>query len=209
MRRLAGRLPRERQPGQRGGNLCAGCQPARKGQRLLKLHRTGFGFWIISVISQARPAGPEIFPLPGVVRLRTPFIFAALLFSLPLVRAAEAPAPAPHPLTGSWSWTLAQKPCTERLEYRAGGMRHSSSGEEMAQSRYHVSPIPSLLGFYRLTEAVTESNAKADCAGDVHEAGGEPVTRYLQFSPKKDQLIVCREESLKACFGPLKRLPDQ
>ena len=161
------------------------------------------------MISQARPADPQIFLPPGVARLRTPFIFATLLCSLALARAAEPPAPAPHPLGGSWSWTLPQKPCTERLDYRASGKRHSSSGEETTQSRYNVSPIPSLLGFYRLTETVTDSNAKADCAGDVHEAGGEPVTRFIQFSPKKDQLIVCREESLKACFGPLKRLPDQ
>ena len=129
-----------------------------------------------------------------------------------LAQAAEplpsAPASAPHPLTGVWSWTLPGKACTERLDYRASGIRLGSSGEETTQSRYDIAPIPSLLGFYRLTETVTESNGKADCSGDVHQAPGEPVMRFIQFSPKKDQLIVCREESLKACFGPLKRAPQ-
>ena len=139
--------------------------------------------------------------------MRTRFFFLTGLFSFALAHAAEPPLPALHPLNGSWSWTLPGKPCTERLDYRANGMRQGGSGEETTQSRYEVAAIPSLLGFYRLTETVTKSNAKADCSGDVHEVSGEPVTRFIQFSPKKDQLIVCREESLKACFGPLKRLP--
>ena len=68
--------------------------------------------------------------------------------------------------------------------------------------------MPSLLGFYRLSETVTQSNDKPDCAGDVHPAGGEPVTRFVQFSPKHDQFIVCKQEELKACYGPLKRMPE-
>ena len=141
--------------------------------------------------------------------MRTPFFFAIVLCSLFSVHAAE-PLPSaapPHPLTASWSWTLPDKPCTEQLHYRADGTRLSSSGEETTQSRYEVAAIPSLLGFYRLSETVTDSNGKRDCSGDLHTAPGEPITRFIQFSPRKDQLIVCREESLKACFGPLKRLP--
>jgi hypothetical protein len=120
---------------------------------------------------------------------------------------APAAAATPHPLAGRWSWTLPDKSCTETLVYSAGtnGTRQGRSGEEVTQSRYDVSAMPSLLGFYRLTETVTHSNAKPDCSGDLHEAIGEPVTRFVQFSPKKDQLIVCKEESLQACFGPLKR----
>ena len=147
--------------------------------------------------------------MSGVTRLRTPFFFALVLCSLFSSHAAEplSSAPAPHPLTASWSWTLPGKPCTEQLHYRANGTRLGSSGEETTQSRYEVAAIPSLLGFYRLTETVTDSNAKRDCSGDLHEAPGEPVTRFIQFSPRREQLIVCREESLKACFGPFKRLP--
>ena len=142
--------------------------------------------------------------------MRTPLFFALMLCCIFSARAAE-PLPSAallHPLTASWSWTLPGKPCTEQLHYRADGTRLGSSGEETTQSRYEVAAIPSLLGFYRLTETVTDSNGQRDCSGDLHETSGEPMTRFIQFSPKKDQLIVCREESLEACFGPLKRLPD-
>lgn len=145
-------------------------------------------------------------------------ILAVLLCSAAAAQAAGPLPPKPplsaspaaatqHPLAGRWAWTLPGKSCAETLAYSAGtnGTRQGSSGEEVTQSRYDVSAMPSLLGFYRLTETVTQSNAKPDCSGDLHEATGEPVTRFVQFSPKKDQLIVCKEESLQACFGPLKR----
>lgn len=141
--------------------------------------------------------------------MRTPLFMAVILGSFFSAHAAKplTPAVASHPLIASWSWTLPGKSCTEQLHYRANGTRLSSSGEETTKSRYEVTRIPSLLGFYRLSETVTDSNGKRDCSGDLHEAPGEPLTRYIQFSPKKDQFIVCREESLEACFGPFKRLP--
>jgi hypothetical protein len=143
-------------------------------------------------------------------------ILATLLCSAASAQAAGPQPPlstppaaaAQHPLAGRWAWTLPGKSCAETLSYRANGTRTGSSGEEVTQSRYEVSPVPSLLGFYRLLETVTQSNGKRDCSGDLHEAAGEPVTRFIQFSPQQDQFIVCKEESLKACFGPLKRTPE-
>ena len=134
-------------------------------------------------------------------------ILSALLLGS-LVSAQAAPAlrsAAKHSLIASWSWALPGTQCTETLRYLANGTRTSTSGEEVAKSRYEVTPVPSLLGFYKIIETLTETNGKADCAGDMHEVSGEPVTRFIQLSPKKDQLIVCKEESLQACFGPLKR----
>ena len=136
------------------------------------------------------------------------FFLAALLGSLAGAQAAEpsaTPAP-PHPLVGSWRWQLPGKACTETWHFHENGNRSGNSGEEVIRSHYEVSPLPSLLGFYRVSETVIESNGKPDCAGDLHQASEEPVTRFIQFSPKHDKLIVCREESLKACFGPLKRV---
>lgn len=121
--------------------------------------------------------------------------------------AAASSAPAPRPLLGTWSWTLPGKSCAETLQYRSNSTRQSRSGEELTQADYDIAAMPSLLGFYRLVETVTQSNGKPDCAGDLHEASGESSTRFIQFSPQLDQLIVCKEESLKACFGPLKRVP--
>lgn len=145
--------------------------------------------------------------------MRKPFLLAALLCGFASAQATEPLSTAPiaasqHPIVGNWTWTLPGKSCIESLQYRADGSRTGRSGEEVTQSRYEISPVPSLLGFYRLVETVTESNNKRDCSGDLHEASSEPVTRFIQFSPKRDQLIVCKEEELKACFGPLKRTTE-
>jgi hypothetical protein len=148
-------------------------------------------------------------------------LLAALLCSLASAQAAGplpntpntsttpvAPAvPAQRPIVGSWTWTLPGKSCAETYKYRANGTRTGSSGEESTLSNYEITPIPSLLGFYRLVETVTNGNGKPDCSGDRHEASDQRVTRFIQFSPKLDQFIVCKAESLQACFGPLKRAP--
>ena len=145
--------------------------------------------------------------------LKKSFFFLALACAQACVKAA-GPLPAvpaaavPHPLAGSWSWSLPGQQCAETWKYRADGIRESSSGEEVTKSNYQVAPQPSITGFYRLTEIVTESNAKKDCSGDLHQVSAEPLTRFIQFSPDLKQLIVCRQESLKACFGPLQRSPD-
>ncbi len=140
-------------------------------------------------------------------------LLAALLCSLATAQAAgpaisEVPAvPAQHPLVGTWTWTLPGKSCTETWQVRADGTRLGTSGEETTQADYDIPPIPGLLGFYKLVETVTQSNGKRDCSGDLHETTGNSVTQFIQFSPKRDQLVVCRAESLKACYGPLKRVP--
>lgn len=121
--------------------------------------------------------------------------------------SAPVTAPAPHPLVGTWSWTLAGKACTETWQYGAKGTRLNTSGEEVTRGDYEISAAPNAQGFYRLTDTVTDSNGKRDCSGDLHEASDPTVVRFIQFSPKQDQLIVCKAESLQACFGPLKRMP--
>jgi hypothetical protein len=146
----------------------------------------------------------------GVIDLHKLTLFAALLCGLTCAQAAQplaAPATAhQHPLTAHWTWTQpGGKACTETWHYRANHTRTSISGEEKTISRYEVTALPSLFGFYRVTETVTESNDKPDCAGTPHTAASGPVTRFIQFSPKYDLLIVCRDQTLKTCFGPLKR----
>lgn len=123
------------------------------------------------------------------------------------VPAASATKATAHPLVGTWSWTLPGKTCTETWQYRADGKRLGTSGEEVTQGDYQVPTKPTTTGFYPLTETVTSSNGKRDCSGDLHADGDESVIRFIQFSPKQDQLIVCKAASLEACFGPLKRVP--
>lgn len=121
---------------------------------------------------------------------------------------ASAPAAntAVHPLVGTWSWTLPGKTCAETWQYRGDGRRLGTSGEEVTQADYQVSATPTSAGFYPLTETVTNSNGKRDCSGDLHADGDESLIRFIQFSPKRDQFIVCKAATLEACFGPLKRV---
>ena len=120
--------------------------------------------------------------------------------------SAPAASTATHPLVGTWSWTLPGKTCAETWQYRTDGRRLGTSGEEVTQADYLVSATATSSGFYPLTETVTNSNGKRDCSGDLHADGDESVVRFIQFSPKRDQFIVCKAASLEACFGPLKRV---
>lgn len=133
----------------------------------------------------------------------------ALKPSSAITAPASAPAATPgvHPLVGTWSWTLPGKQCTETWQYRADGKRLNTSGEEVTQGEYQIPAKPTTTGFYPLTETVTGSNGKRDCSGDLHTDADESVIRFIQFSPKQDQFIVCKAASLEACFGPFKRAP--
>ncbi|WP_254774722.1 hypothetical protein [Polaromonas sp. YR568] len=132
----------------------------------------------------------------------------AIVAPAPAASSAAAATPTVHPLVGTWSWTLPGKTCAETWQYRADGRRLGTSGEEVTQADYQVSAAATTAGFYPLTETVTNSNGKRDCSGDLHADGDESVVRFIQFSPKKDQFIVCKAASLEACFGPLRRVPD-
>ncbi len=133
---------------------------------------------------------------------------AAFCTALALLAAGSASAqPAQvHPLIGKWGWAVSGKKCAETLTYRPDGTRAGSSGEEVTEAAFEVTPVPSLLGFYRLTETVKSTNGKPDCSGDLHAAGSESTVKFIQLNPQKDFFIVCKAESLKACYGPLQRM---
>ena len=122
------------------------------------------------------------------------------------VTAEIKASPASHPIVGSWSWSLPGKSCVETTTYLLNGTRLGKSGEELIEGNYQITPLQSMLGFYSMTETLTKSNAKPDCWEDKHPVSAGSETRFIQISPKSDQLIVCSTESLKTCFGPLKRV---
>ncbi|MEO7887674.1 MAG: hypothetical protein ABIR76_13140 [Polaromonas sp.] len=152
-------------------------------------------------------------PCRAALRPAAGFLLAAMLCGLATAQPAKPAAPiratAPHPLVGTWSWTLPgkEKACTETWQYHANGTRLTTSGEEVTRGDYNITAAPSAQGFYRLSDTVTESNGKRDCSRDLHEASDPPAVRFIQFSPKQDQFIVCKAESLEACFGPFRRVP--
>lgn len=137
--------------------------------------------------------------------MRTLLLTVCLLIVAPLLHAAGEPAPA-HPLVGTWTWSLFGGSCTETWQYRSNRTMLGTSGQEVAEKTYEVTPQPDTGGFYKLVETVVRQNDKKDCSGALLEGPGEQSTRFIQFSPQRDKLLVCENASLKACFGPLTRV---
>ena len=130
-----------------------------------------------------------------------------LLLAAPFQTASHAQTvPDSNPVVGSWSWTLFDSRCTETLQYRADGVLLSTSGEAVTQWRYVASSAPDAQGFYRMVETATRHNAKKDCSGDVMDEVELDAIKFIQLSPRKDRLIICKTPSLAACYGPLQRL---
>ena len=140
--------------------------------------------------------------------------------------AVTALLPPAHPLLGLWQSTVAVpatpstpaaqaandannqskgKACRETLDYRASQIRLGTSASEITRATFTVALSPSRAGFYRLSETILASNGNADCAGDLHAASDETRVQFVQFSPRQDRFIICKDESLAACFGPFDR----
>ena len=146
----------------------------------------------------------KLFKTHQTVRLAVVFLLLAELF-LPPSHAQTAPSL--HLVVGTWSWTLFNGKCTETLQYRADGVLLGTSGEAVTEWRYLANSAVDANGFYRIVEISTRHNAKKDCSGDVVDEIGLDATKFIQLNPTKDLLIICKTPSLKACYGPLQRLP--
>lgn len=133
---------------------------------------------------------------------------ASLLLTAPLLLAQGVPAASfGHPIVGTWSWVTFGGACTETWQFRPNRTLLSTSGQEVAEKRYDIAATPDAQGFYKLVETVLRQNDKKDCAGATLEGPGEQTTRFIQFSPQGDKLLVCQGAALSACFGPLRRSP--
>ena len=113
--------------------------------------------------------------------------------------------PVAHPVIGTWSWTGFAGKCVETWQYRNNGLMLATSGEAVTEWRYSITPQAGTSGFYKLTQTSARQNGKKDCAGDVVDEAGTAATVFLQINPAQDRHIVCKNESLAECFGPLGR----
>lgn len=113
---------------------------------------------------------------------------------------------ATHPVVGTWSWPLFGGKCVETFQYRPSGTLLGTSGEAVTEWTYTISAEASEKGFYKATETSVRQNGKPDCSGDVVDQDGDIHTRFIQFSPARDRMIICKTESLAACFGPLSKV---
>ena len=144
-------------------------------------------------------------------------LLLALMSTGYTAHAADVSGAAQAMLTGRWAWTGFTGQCREVLDYRADGVVLVTSAQASREARYRLAHGADAQGFFKIEETTTRANGLADCAGDVRSfasnpgtAAGEPQqtsSYYVQFSPARDQMLVCKDASLKACFGPLKRQP--
>lgn len=160
------------------------------------------------VASKMNPPMKALFFRPVATSQALVLVLAAF-FNASTVLAADPPSrPASsglHPLAGTWSWTPFNSRCLETFQYRSNNTMLGASGEAVAEWNYTVTPQASEKGFYEVVETSMRQNGKKDCSGDTVDSLGLVNIRFIQFSPARDQMLVCRSPSLEACFGPLKR----
>jgi hypothetical protein len=110
-----------------------------------------------------------------------------------------------HPILGTWIFAVPDTDCEETYYVRQDGTTLVTSGHEVAESVYEIDDEPSAKGFYKNTDRIVKDNGKPDCAGNITKIGTE-VINYIRFHPSSNMMIICKDESLEACFGPLFRL---
>jgi hypothetical protein len=140
--------------------------------------------------------------------LRAVALFLAIGIAMLQSAAKAAPPHRPktnHPILGTWVFAVPDTDCEETYYVRQDGTTLVTSGAEVAESVFEVDDEASEKGFYRNTDRIVKDNGKPDCAGNVTKVGTE-VTNYIHFHPSGNMMIICRDESLDACFGPLYRL---
>jgi hypothetical protein len=139
-----------------------------------------------------------------------PGLLAVILAVLAGLVAAEPPRrpKSTHPIIGTWAFMVPDTDCEETYYMRRDGTSLVTSGEEVSESVYQIDDELSAKGFYKSTDKLVKDNGKMDCSGEVMKVGNE-VTNYIRFHPSGDMIIICRNESLDACFGPLHRVQGQ
>jgi hypothetical protein len=133
-----------------------------------------------------------------------------LLLAATAVARADPPRPTTrdHPIIGRWSITLPDESCSETYTFRPDGTSLVTSGEEIAESVFEISPKPSPQGFYKWTDRLVKDNGKKDCTGETTEVG-QVVTNFVRFHPSGVAFIMCAKESLDSCIGPFMRVGGQ
>ena len=109
-----------------------------------------------------------------------------------------------HPLIGVWRFDVPGTTCHETYTIRADGSSDVTSGSQVARSVFQISPEPSARGFYKWVDKIVQDNGKPDCTGEIGELG-HVATNYIRLSRDARQFLMCQEEELRTCIGPLTR----
>src|SRR5689334_18057536 len=131
----------------------------------------------------------------------------ATLLALSSGGAALALSPL-HPIIGKWTIAVPDGSCSEVYRFKPDGTRFATSGEEVAESRFEISPQPSAKGFYKMVDTIVRDNGKPDCAGEITPIG-DSVTLFVHFAPSGKAFDLCESESMDACIGPFRRVVEK
>jgi hypothetical protein len=131
-------------------------------------------------------------------------VLATLSMVLAASTAYGAPPVIEHAILGYWTFPVPGRSCSESSYFGPGGLLRVTSGAEVTESEYEISAAPSSAGFYEYRDRVTKSNGLKDCTGDSTVVGAE-AHWYVKFSPDGNSFLMCRNETLESCFGPIRR----
>jgi len=142
------------------------------------------------------------------------FIVILLLSGAGLLGAAtgskpsEAQSAKPGSILGKWQWTIEKTQCTETYEYRADGSLSVTSGEEVAEVTYDISPQPDSNGFFLLNGTPGTSNGEQDCTDRPAGVQQPAFSVYVVFHPTEPLMLICESPNVERCLGPLRRVKD-
>ncbi|MFK7965498.1 MAG: hypothetical protein AB8C46_16180 [Burkholderiaceae bacterium] len=120
----------------------------------------------------------------------------------------EAQSAKPHSIVGKWQWTIEEKQCTETYEYRADGSLSVTSGDEVAEATYDISPQPDSNGFFLLNGTPGTSNGEQDCTDRPAGSKQPAFSVYVVFHPTEPLLLICENPNMDRCLGPMRRVND-
>lgn len=140
--------------------------------------------------------------------MKLSLIALGLIAFSPTLFAVSEPVPknGNSRLIGKWTWTRPSNNCTEVYEFREDGTLFVVSGKEKSDNTYNLSAQPTPAGFFTLTTTIVKDHGGKDCGDTEEDDSGGTDIRYIRFLPSGTQYIVCSEESLNRCFGPLHRI---
>ena len=117
------------------------------------------------------------------------------------------PLPTQHPLLGSWKLKVPETNCFETYTLRADGTMQVSSGAQKSESVFQIDEKPNSKGFYKWVDKLVKDNGKPDCMGFLMEVG-DVSTNYIALHETGKLLLMCDQDEIETCIGPLVRQED-
>lgn len=112
-----------------------------------------------------------------------------------------------HPLIGSWRLELPGTQCHEIYTVKANGTMSVTSAAQAAESEFQIDALPSVKGFYKWVDKITQDNGKPDCMGSLMQVGHVAIN-FVLLHPSGKAFVLCQQEDLSACLGPFMRVDE-